>query len=480
MCGFVGLAGGGSSKELVDCFYQAALRLQHRGQESAGASWSNGALVDGTKGMGLVPVVFDRDKLDRIMGDQPLSIIGHTRYSTAGGSSAKNAQPHWQDDRKGRYAIALNGDVPDLEQLKQRSREQYGNVFKTENDAEFILSTIDTFIDLERPDWTIDFIHGIRRMMQTVRATYSGGLITGTRLYVFRDPHQNRPLYIGRRGSMFVAASETSVFDAIHAEVERPVQGGEILVVEPDGKFHSVVGVPPKQLQMCIFEYIYFSRPDSKMPNGRTCSEFRRSLGVRCAKCARARGLDQSVNCIFGVPDSGNFFSDGYSCESGLPLRIALVKDQYVGRTFIDPEQNARQQKADRKYATLPEISAGLHTADGQQLIPPMPNAALGEDSIVRLTTMLVLSEKLHKAGYNELHLRISSPAIVKPCQFGIDMKRIEELIAAQLTEEQIRERLGATSLLYLPLDQLDEVIREGGENPDDFCRQCFGAPCAI
>ncbi len=480
MCGFLGMAGGESPQTLLKAFSLCMLRLQHRGQESAGASWSDGHHVEGTKGMGLVPVVFDRVKLEQMLADNPRMIIGHTRYSTAGSSSTKNAQPHWLHDRRGRYAIALNGDVPDLQQLKEEAERKHGNVYGTENDAEFILKQINTYIDQDRPDWREDFIHGIRRMMQTTRATYSGGLITGTRLYVFRDPHENRPLFIGRRGSLFVAASETTVFDIIHADVEREVRGGEILVVEPNGECHSLVGVPTLQLQMCIFEYLYFSRPDSRCKNGETCARFRRRCGVKLVEHERSLNLGHCINCVMGVPDSGNFVADGIAAASGLPLRMGMVKDGYVGRTFIDPGADSRREKAERKYYVLPDVAAGVSNADGRELIPPVRSAIVAEDSIVRLTTLLVLAKKIAKSGLEEVHFRVSAPPIVSPCHFGIDMKTEAELIAANHTVEEIREQLGVASLLYLPLEKLDEVIREGGEDPANYCRKCFGAPCAI
>jgi len=481
MCGFIALAGGESSKAIVKDFSLGLPRLQHRGQESAGASWSNGKNVDGYKGMGLVLAVFTPQRLQAMDEYNIRMIIAHTRYSTSGSSSSRNAQPHWLHDRRGRFAYCANGDVPDLEQ-KKKEWEKKGLVFETTNDSEFILKQIDYFIDVENPDWHEDFIHGIRRMMQTTRATYSGGLITGTRLYVFRDPYENRPLYIGRRGSLFVAASETTVFDLIHAEVEREVCGGEILVVQPNGEYQSVEGVKPKKRQRCIFEHIYFSRPDSRTPAGERCGTFRRRLGVKMAEYEKSLARNYKIDCALGVPESGNYFTDGYAAAMGIPFRVGIVRDGYTGRIFIGPEQeqDSRRDKADRKYTVLPDIAVGVYTADGVELISPMEDAMFGEDSIVRLTTLLVLGGKIDKAGYKNVHLRISAPRIVSPCFFGIDMKTEAQLIAANNSEEEIRQILGVASLLYLPIEKLDEVIREGGEDPDDYCRKCFGVPCAI
>jgi len=479
MCGFLGLAGG-ESAELVKAFALALPRLQHRGQESAGGSWSDGKHVDGYKAMGLVPVVFTEKRLQDMEASNIRMMIGHTRYSTSGKSSTRNAQPHWLHDRRGRFALCVNGDVPDLEDVKKKW-EQKGMVFESSNDSEFLLKLIDYYIDVENPDWHEDFIHGIRRMMQTIRATYSGGLITGSLLYVFRDPHENRPLYIGHNNNgMFIAASETTVFDALNAEVEREVRGGEILVVKPNGEHHSVKGVDPKKRQRCIFEHIYFSRPDSKTPTGETCSCFRRRLGVKSAHHEKSLGLKYQIQCAISVPDSGNFFTDGYAVAMDLPLRIGIVKDGYVGRTFIDPGQDNRRLKADRKYSILPETATGVYAADGTVLIKPVESGMFGEDSIVRLTTLLVLGKKIEAGGFKEIHIRVSSPPIVSPCHFGIDMKTETELIAANYSEEEIRDQLGVASLLYLPLNYLDEVIKEGGEDPDDYCRKCFGAECAI
>ena len=479
MCGFLGLAGGETPQEIVKAFSLGMPRLQHRGQESAGASWSDGKHVTGYKGMGLVPSVFSFSRLQKMEEDGTRMVIAHTRYSTSGSSSTHNAQPHWLHDQRGRFAYCANGDVPDLEQQKAEW-EKRGLVFETTNDSEFILKVIAFYIASEHPDWHEDFIHGVRRMMQTVRATYAGGLITGTRLYVFRDPHENRPLYVGRRGSLFVAASETSVFDVIGAEVEREVRGGEILVVQPNGEYETKEGVPQKKRQLCIFEHLYFSRPDSRTPTGETCSCFRRRCGVKLARFEEGLGRTCSMDCAMAVPESGSPFTDGYAAARGLLFRIGIVRDTHVGRTFIDPGQDARRGKADRKYTMLPDVAAGVFNADGTELIPPMTRVMIGDDSIVRLTTALVLALKIKKAGFTEVHFRVSSPPIISPCFFGIDMKTEAELIAANHTEEEIRQMLGVTSLLYLPLDKLDEVIREGGENPEDYCRKCFGAECAI
>ncbi|MFA6553150.1 MAG: amidophosphoribosyltransferase [Patescibacteria group bacterium] len=472
MCGFLGLAGGKSPQDLLTCYYNGLLRLQTRGEESAGGSWSDGHRVDGTKGMGLVPVVFDREKIGEMLADNPTMLIGHTRYSTAGGSTVKNAQPHWLHDRKGRFAIALNGDVPDLAALRLEAMKN-GNVYASDNDAEYILKQIDWFIDHEKPDWREDFVHGIRRMMETTRATYSGGLITGSRLYIFRDPWENRPLFIGRRGSLFVAASETTAFSIMHAEVERQVRGGEILIVQPNGEYRSIEGVPLKKRQWCVFEWIYFSRPDSLLPTGETCADFRRRQGYKLAACERSSGSPCCADCVMSVPDSGNFFTDGYSHGMGLERFTGMVRDNYVGRTFIDPDMDTRREKSERKYTVLPAVK----TLNGGKR---MTNAVWCDDSIVRLTTMEVLVGKIRKAGYEHIHLRISAPPIVAPCNFGIDMKTTDQLIAANLSVEQIRERLGVDSLRYLSLEKLDEVIREGGIDPEDCCRKCFGAPCAI
>ncbi len=482
MCGFVGLAGGSSPQELVDAFRKAMGRIQHRGQESAGASWSDGIHVEGTKDMGLVNAIFTPDILKRIEADQAHMIIGHTRYSTAGSSKRKNAQPHWIHHLRGRVAIASNGDVPDLAQLKHAAQKVRGIVYHSDNDAEYILKEIEYFIERDRPDWRSDYVYGITEMMKTLRGTYSAGLITGTQLYIFRDPHQNRPLFIGKRGKLFVAASETTVFNVLDAEVEREVKGGEIIIVKPDGTRCSVQAVPPKKKAQCIFEKIYFAYPDSCVFGCETCDRFRRRLGAKMAQHEQdCFGDRYKADCVVSVPDSGNFFTETYALKRNLPFRILFVKEVYVvGRTFITPDQELRAQIADQKYTSLQSLAEGIELSDGTIIVEAVVSVVVGDDSIVRLTTMIILIRKVKNAGIQHIHVRISAPRIISPCYYGIDMKTYDELIGAQYTEEEIRQKLGVDSLLYLPLEKLDEVIREGGEDPEDYCRACFSGKYPI
>lgn len=481
MCGFLGLAGGDSPDELAKAFALAMPRLQHRGQESCGASWSNAENVDGHKGMGLVPTVFNSEALEKIIKYGAQMIIGHTRYSTSGESSDVNAQPHWLEDHRGRTAIALNGDVIDLAVQKDELKKA-GALFRTKNDAEFILKKIYHIVYQDRPDWKVDFIYGIRKMMETTRATYSGGLLTGPLLYILRDPYENRPLFIGRRGSLFVAASETCVFNQIGAEVERSVNGGEIIIVKPSGEWSSEQAVQRRKCAHCVFEKIYFARPDSIAFGQETCARFRRRLGVKMAQYEIERfGNGTEVDCSCAVPGSGNYFTEGYAVARRILLRYLFVRDTYIARTFIMPGQDSRRTVAGRKYEALEDIAEGICTADGEELIPPMKRIVIGEDSIVRLTTLLALIEdKVKKAGIEEIHVRISAPPIIAPCSYGIDMKRPDELIAATNSVEEIQKKLGVASLLYLPLEKLDEVIKEGGEDPEDYCRACFSGKYPI
>lgn len=482
MCGFLGLAGGSFPQKMTVDFFVALAKLQHRGQGSAGGAFSDGTKVNVHKDIGLVPVVFTPEVLKMIESWNPAMAIGHTRYPTSGDGSSINAQPHWLHDRRGKYAFCANGDVPDLDELQKKWSKETGMVFESMNDSEFNLKVIDFFIDTEKPDWKTEYIHGIRRMMETIRATYSGGLITGSRMYIFRDPHENRPLYYGRRGDgMFVAASETAVLDGLGTNVIGEVRGGEIIVVRPDGTYKSVEGVPKKEKQFCIFEAIYFSRPDSIVLLDKTGAYFRRLLGIASANNElEVFGKYCEADCVISVPSSGDYFADGYSQQRGLLMRHGFLKDPYVGRTFISSGQDLRREKAMRKYNVLNDVPSGIYDMNGKALIPSMKRVVVCDDSIVRLTTMKVLVDKLQAAGYEEIHIRISAPPIVEPCFFGIDMKTHDQLIAAQRTEEQIREELGVNSLQYLPLKWLDKVIIECGGRPEDYCRKCFGAKCAI
>lgn len=490
MCGFLAMAGGNLPDRFAHDFIYSLSILQHRGQGSAGGAFSDGSIVTTYKNTGLVLGVFNPKVKAKISEGNPVMAIGHTRYPTAGEdkskkkNSARNAQPHWLDDRRGRYALCANGDVLGLDKLKEEWKKKTGMVCHSTNDSEFMLKVIDFYIDTEKPDWKGEFVYGIRRMMQTIRATYAGGLLTGTRLYVYRDPYENRPLFYGRReDGMFVASSETSVLDYLGAKLIGEVKGGEILIVKPDGTFTSVQAVPKRKRQFCIFEYIYFSRPDSKTKKGFLCATFRRILGFLMARHEKKLGLNYRIDCVQGIPDSGNFFAETYAWAMKIAFRIGIVRDAYVGRTFIDSDEsvsNSRKNKAEKKYTVLDDIPKGLHTADGEELIPPMVNVVYGDDSIVRFLTTLVMKDKADRAGYKDVHFRISSPPIVSPCYFGIDMKTIKELIAANKTVEQMTEELGVASLMYLPMELLEEAIVAIGENPDEFCMKCLGIPCQI
>jgi len=494
MCGIVVLVGG-EKKKLPDRFYAAMNIVQTRGQGSAGIACSDGKTVETYKNLGLVPAVFNPKIMRKIEEFSPVMAIGHTRYPTAGNgkdeagnkkkkNSKRNAQPQWLDDRRGRYALCANGDVPNLEELKEKWNRETGMVLLSDNDSEFILKVIDYYIDTEKPDWKREFVHGIKRMMENIRATYAGALITGTRMYIYRDPYENRPYYYGRcEDGMFVAASETAVLDALKATLLGEVKGGEIMIIKPDGSFESVQAIPRKQSQFCIFEYIYFSRPDSKTRKGFPCSTLRRILGFLAAKSEEEQGIDHQIDCVLGVPDSGNFFAEAYALAKKIAFRIGIVRNPYVGRTFIDDDESetdSRKNKAEKKYTLLVDIPKGVTTADGVELIPPMTNVAFGDDSIVRFLTTLVIMAKARVAGYGNVHFRVSAPPIVAPCHFGIDMKTLEELVAANKTVDEMVEELGAASLIYLPMEKLEEAIIAIGEKPEDFCMKCLGRPCAI
>ncbi|XOU94138.1 MAG: amidophosphoribosyltransferase [Candidatus Kerfeldbacteria bacterium] len=481
MCGFLGLAGGDST-ELVKSFALALPRLQHRGPESAGGSWTDShGRVHGTKGMGLVSQLLDMTMLDRIEKHKPSMIIGHTRYATAGEGARKNAQPQWLENQKGRVSIALNGDVPNLDQRKIELFDSSGAVFHNENDAEFILKMIFSIIAADNPDWKMDYIYAIEKVMRTLTATFSGGLLTGTQMYVFRDRYENRPLFIGQKNGTFVSASETGVFDLIGATIEREVKGGEIIAVAPNGEYRSIIAMDPGPLAKCIFEAIYFSRPDSIVFGNETGASFRRRLGIATAKYELERnGQFPEADCVVSVPQSGDYFTDGYSWQSKIIMRNGIMKDAYTGRTFISPGQAARRLKAIRKYTVLRDVPNGVYDAEGNVLIKPMKKVIVCDDSIVRLTTAKVLAKKIRQAGYEEIHFRISAPMITDPCFFGIDMKTHDQLIAAKIKEDEIRQELDIASLLYLPLKWLDRVIVEGGGDASDYCRTCFGAPCKI
>jgi len=424
-----------SHPEAARLAYLGIFALQHRGQESAGIVSSDRGKLYLERGMGHVADVFDASRLEQLPG---FSAIGHVRYATAGESCAANAQPILVDCWRGQVALAHNGNLTNAGEIR-RELERDGAIFHTTSDSEVVLHLISRS---KQRDLSEAFIDALR----ILQGAYSLLVLTPEYLLVARDPRGFRPLSIGRTGEGYVFASESCAFDLINAEYVRDVEPGEVLLVQ-SGTVTSQFPFP-----QCVFEHIYFSRPDS-MVFGRSVHTSRRLLG---ALLAREHPVEADV--VVPVPDSGVSAAVGYSQESGIPLEFGLIRNHYVGRTFIEPKQSIRNFGVKVKLNPVREILHGRR-------------AIMVDDSIVRGTTSKKIVHIMRAAGAKEIHVRITSPPIVGPCYYGIDTPTRAELIASSQGLEEIRRYLGADTLAYLSLEGL--LAFSQGRN-DNFCDACF------
>jgi amidophosphoribosyltransferase len=419
--------------------YLGIYALQHRGQESAGIISSDGKTLYAHKGMGLVTDVFDASRLEKLTGG---SAIGHVRYATAGASALSNAQPILIDCWRGPVAVAHNGNLTNAATLRHEL-ERDGAIFHTTSDTEVLLHLISRS---KRRTLLDAFVEALR----FVQGAYSLLLLTPDGIYVARDPHGFRPLCLGRVDDRYVVASETCAFDLINAEYLREIEPGEVLQIIDD-TLESYQPLPKQKPAHCIFEHIYFSRPDS-MVFGRTVNTSRNLMG-------RSLALEYPVDAdvVVPVPDSGVSAAIGYSQESGIPLEFGLIRNHYVGRTFIEPKQSIRNFGVKVKLNPVREILRGKRIV-------------LVDDSIVRGTTSKKIVQIIRSAGAAEIHVRITSPPFVSPCYYGIDTPTKRELIGSTKDVEEIRRFLAADSLGYLRIDHLLNSV--GGQN--HFCSACF------
>jgi amidophosphoribosyltransferase len=436
-CGVFGVYAPG--EDVARISFYGLYALQHRGQESAGIASANERRLYIKTGMGLVSQVFDEEDLSYLPGHMA---IGHTRYSTTGQSHEANAQPCLIEGIAGELALGHNGNVVNASVLRADLQEQ-GVEFATGTDSEVIAKLLAT---APGADWQERWSYVMRRLI----GAYSLVVLTPRELMAARDPMGNRPLSLGRLDGGWVVASETCAFDHLGATFIREIEPGEVVRISEAG-VQSIAAAARKDA-FCIFEYIYFSRPDSVI-NGKLVYPVRMQLG---AQLAREHPADADV--VIGVPDSATAAAVGYSQESGLPFAEGLVKNRYVGRTFIQPDQRIREQGVHLKFNPLPEL------LEGKRLV-------VVDDSIVRDTTASRVVAMLRKAGAREIHMRITAPPIVSPCFFGIDMGTRWELIAGRLSVEEIRERIGADTLGYLSVEGLIEAVGLPGEG---FCTACF------
>lgn len=437
-CGIVALA------EQVPVGYrmvQALRIIQHRGQESAGISIETDNGFKNYKGMGLVNEVFSGLKIDK---DDGLG-IGHIRYSTSGTSTIENAQPLYA--RIGKFEVSLghNGEIVNAQELK-RNLESKGYSFLTNSDTEVIMKLLS--IELSKnPDPIVSMKNCFRKLV----GAYSLDIMINGRVFVVRDPNGIRPLILGTTEYGYGAASESVVFDQLKGKVIRNVNPGEIVEIKKDG-IESHLFQKDRKVAHCMFEYVYFARPDSIL-DGVNVFKVRREIGKILA---RESGV--SADCVVPVPDSGRTHAHGYAEESGIPFMEGLIKNRYVDRTFIMPEQSGRESELDIKLNPVREL------IDGKRVI-------LVDDSIIRGNTMKRIVSLLRKNGAKEVHVRIGSPPVRHPCYLGIDMKTKGQFIAAGREVEEISKIIGATSLRYLSLNGLVEAIGLGRGN---LCLGCL------
>jgi len=436
-CGIFGVYS--PNEDVARLTFFALFALQHRGQESAGIATADGKQIRVYTGMGLVSHVFTEDTLRPLTGH---IAIGHNRYSTAGSSRAFNAQPFVVGNDNNIIGIAHNGNIINAVPLREEL-DALGFRFRGSSDSEVIANLI---LSAPGRNW----VEKIRTAMRRLQGAYSLVLITPQELYAVRDPLGVRPLSIGMIDHGYVVASETCALDHIGAELLRDVQPGEIAVINGNG-INSYPGEAGRR-GLCIFEYIYFARLDSVI-NGRLLYKARQAMG---AGLSIEHPVDADL--VFGVPESATAAGVGYAQESGIPVAEGLVKNRYVGRTFIEPYQRLRDLGVKLKFNPMPQM------LDGERLV-------VVDDSIVRGTTTPSVVRLLRKAGAKEVHMRICAPPIRHPCFFGVDMATRRELIAAQKSVPEICEYIGADSLGYLSIEGLIKAVNLPREN---FCMACF------
>ena len=436
-CGVFGVYAPGEDVARLTFF--ALFALQHRGQESAGIATSNGKRLQVCAELGLVSQVFTEDSLSQLSGDLA---IGHNRYSTRGSNRMTNVQPIVVGKGANTIAVAHNGNIVNAEHLYQELCEQ-GYSFRTSTDTEVLANLI---LSSPAKDW----VDKIRYAMHRLQGAYSLTLLTNRSLYAVRDPLGVRPLCLGTLNGGWVVASESCALDHIGAQFLREVENGEIVTINENGLESHREEVERKAL--CVFEYIYFARPDSVI-DGRLLYPARQAMGE-----VLAEEHPVEADLVMGVPDSATIAGIGYSRASGIPLCEGLLKNRYVGRTFIEPDQRIRDLGVQLKFNPLPQM------LDGQRLV-------VVDDSIVRGTTTPKVVKLLKRAGAKEVHMRICAPPIRYPCFFGVDMASRWELIAAQKTIPEVRDFIGADSLGYLSIDGLIKAI---GLPKDMFCLACF------
>ena len=436
-CGVFGIAGHPDAANLT---YLGLYALQHRGQESAGIASSDGKRVSLSRAMGYVADCFDEEKLNELSGSLA---IGHVRYSTAGESNLVNAQPILIDCSHGEISLCHNGNIVNATELRQQLVRE-GSIFQTSSDTEVILHLYARSQAAAAEDAIIESV-------SQIRGAFSIVMLTKEKLIAVRDPHGFRPLAVGRLGDATIVCSETCALDLIGATYIRDVEPGEVLVISKSG-MRSYKPFAEASPAHCIFEHVYFARPDSYV-FGQSVNEVRTELG---RELAREAAVDADV--VVPIPDSGVCAALGYAEESGVPFKMGLIRNHYVGRTFINPQQAIRHFKVKVKLNPVKSI------LEGKRVL-------LIDDSIIRGTTSQKIVRMIRAAGASEVHMRISCPPTISPCYYGIDTPRRSELIASSHSVEDIREYLNADSLSYL---SLEGMLSSVGLRARSYCTSCF------
>ncbi|MAS34040.1 MAG: amidophosphoribosyltransferase [Anaerolineaceae bacterium] len=453
-CGVMGIYAPG--REVARLTFFGLYALQHRGQEGAGIVTCDGRRAYSHKGAGLVSQVFNEQNLSPLTGHLA---IGHNRYSTTGGTHLRNVQPYLIETIHGPLGLAHNGNLTNALQLREmllRRGVGLSSTTDTEMMTQILAAPVEiwqqnglTVID-EEDGW----IPRIRAMMQIVDGAYSLTILTNNAIYAVRDPRGLRPLSLGKLPEGHVIASETCAFGTIGAEYIRYVEPGEIVRIDANG-VTSFKGAEPQQRALCVFEYVYFARPDS-MLDGQVIHRVRQNMGRRLAEESPA-----DVDIVVGVPDSATPAAIGYSLQSGIPFSEGLTKNRYIGRTFIQPDDGLRKQGIHLKFNALTSNLQGKRVA-------------LVDDSIVRGNTAGPLVQLIRDGGATEVHVRVSSPPVRHPCFMGVDMATYRELIAHKLDVDAICERIGADSLDYLSLPGMLGAISDTTGFSNSFCTACF------
>ncbi len=442
MCGVFG-AFSPDGKKVLEDVYLGLYALQHRGQEAAGVAWTNvSGGISSRKGNGLVHLALDQADLASV---ESSCAIGHVRYSTTGGSELSNAQPLTASTSKCPIAVAHNGNLTNAQGLKLLLQNR-GAIFHSTTDTEVILHLIAHQPHKQPLDALLD-------SLVRLRGAYSLALILGNRLVAARDPWGFRPLVLGRRDNIHYVSSETCALNLVGASIVREIEPGEVIIIGEDGVHSIRLPVEPKRRFGCAFEFVYFARPDSVI-SGRSVYAVRKELGKKLAK----RAPCQEASLVTGMPDSGTIASLGYAEESGVPYEQSVVRNRYVGRTFIEPTSRVRRLGVRIKLNPITEVLQGK-------------NVVVVDDSIVRGTTCERMISMIKSCGANQVHVRISSPPVRFPCYYGIDTPTRVELAAARMNLQQLEQEVGADSLAYITEEDLLEAI---GLPAQSVCTACF------